>query len=134
MLNNTLIKPYSNLLSAQGGGNALIEYNLFFNKIIIQGDEHNNDITPTYQRILFAIEQHFSISDQLIINFNLSSIGVGSIKAVLNILRILSIKSMGGKYIKVNWFYNEADIEMIEAGTELSQIYHLDFSLISTRK
>ena len=123
-------KTFTNILSTKHLGNALVEYDHFFNKVVIQGDEHNNDISPAYNEILFAINQHFISSDHLIIIFNLSSIGVRSIKAVLNILRVLSYSIQSGKYVRVNWFYQAGNMEMIETGKDLSSIYNLDFKMI----
>ena len=73
-----------------------------------------------------------SPKDKTIVDIELEYFNSGSAKFVMQILRELSELIHNGKELKVNWYYEEGDDDILERGEYYSSILDLDINFIET--
>lgn len=69
-------------------------------------------------------------SDSLVVNLELDYFNTSSSKCLYEILkRVYTMVSMG-KELKINWFYEEDDEDILEAGEDLASVLGCEFNYI----
>jgi hypothetical protein len=69
---------------------------------------------------------------ETIINLELEYMNSGSAKSVLQILRELTNVIQNGNKLKINWYYELGDEDMLEKGEYFESILKLPFNYIET--
>ena len=102
-------------------------------KIRIGGRSIPEDASKFYDVILnWVLEYVGSPKDSTTVDIELEYFNSGSAKFVMQILRELSELIHNGKELKVNWYYEEGDDDILERGEYYSSILDLDINFIET--
>jgi len=65
-----------------------------------------------------------------IVNIQLEYFNTSSSKCILDVFKKLETVSKAGNEITVNWFYEEDDEDMLEAGEDYQSILKLNFNMV----
>jgi hypothetical protein len=68
----------------------------------------------------------------VVMNFNFDYFNSSSAKCILDICKILSRMRSQEVDASVKWYYVKGDIDMLEAGKEMSQIVKIPFEFVET--
>lgn len=84
-----------------------------------------------YQRLIDSLDA-FVESDQprLIANFAFEYFNTSSSKCLFDVFKRLAKIQNEGKEVIINWFYEEDDEDMMEAGEDYCDLLDLDFNFI----
>jgi Domain of unknown function (DUF1987). len=106
---------------------------------IISGESRPPDVREFYGEILIWLEEfssHLNKSDDkkdpVIFNFNFEYFNSSSGKLILDICKILAGLHLKGLNIKVNWHFEKEDLDMLEAGKEMSRIVKFPFEYVES--
>lgn len=82
-----------------------------------------------YQKILDNLEQYAQTGGvQFTANIAFEYFNTSSSKCLFDVFKRLSRIEDSGKAITINWFYEEGDDDMMEAGEDYSDLLDLDFN------
>ena len=102
-------------------------------RIRIGGRSIPEDASKFYDNILnWVLDYCHTPSDSTIVDIELEYFNSGSAKFVMQILRELSELLAEGKELKVNWYYEEGDDDILERGEYYSSILALEINFIET--
>lgn len=98
----------------------------------ISGRSLPEDAAVFYEPILDWLKQYAKSPNKTSeFSFKLNYFNTASSKLLLDILMILEDIHNAGNAVKVNWFFEEEDEDMEEAGGEYAELVDLPFELIS---
>jgi hypothetical protein len=101
------------------------------NLIVVSGTSRLEDPSIFYQQLSELYEEYFpAFKDKVILDFNLNYINTSSSKWLFHILKNLQIKYSGQKKIIVNWYYEEDDDIIMEAGEVFQSLLDMPVNLI----
>lgn len=102
-------------------------------RIRIGGRSIPEDASKFYDNILnWVLDYCHTPSDSTIVDIELEYFNSGSAKFVMQILRELSELLVEGRDLKVNWYYEEGDDDILERGEYYSSILDLEINFIET--
>ena len=102
-------------------------------RIRIGGRSIPEDASKFYDDILnWVLDYCHAPSDSTVVDIELEYFNSGSAKFVMQILRELSELIAEGKDLKVNWYYEEGDDDILERGEYYSSILDLEINFIET--
>lgn len=102
-------------------------------RIRIGGRSIPEDASKFYDNILnWVLDYCHTPSDSTVVDIELEYFNSGSAKFVMQILRELSELLVEGKDLKVNWYYEEGDDDILERGEYYSSILDLEINFIET--
>jgi hypothetical protein len=102
-------------------------------RIRIGGRSIPEDASKFYDNILnWVLDYCHSPSDSTVVDIELEYFNSGSAKFVMQILRELSELLVEGRDLKVNWYYEEGDDDILERGEYYSSILDLEINFIET--
>ncbi len=82
-----------------------------------------------YQKVLDNLDEYaFSGGDQFTANIAFEYFNTSSSKCLFDVFKRLSKIEDSGKTITINWYYEEGDDDMMEAGEDYSDLLDLDFN------
>lgn len=100
------------------------------NKFELSGKSLPEDVTTFYDPILEWLDEYASNpNDPTVFKFKMIYFNTASSKLIMDILLKLEEMVEDGANVKVEWFYQENDEDMMEAGEEFSDIVEVDFEL-----
>ena len=102
-------------------------------RIRIGGRSIPEDASKFYDNILnWVLDYCHTPSDTTVVDIELEYFNSGSAKFVMQILRELSELLADGRELKVNWYYEEGDDDILERGEYYSSILDLEINFIET--
>jgi hypothetical protein len=102
-------------------------------RIRIGGRSIPEDASKFYDNILnWVLDYCHTPSDTTVVDIQLEYFNSGSAKFVMQILRELSELLAEGRELKVNWYYEEGDDDILERGEYYSSILDLEINFIET--
>jgi hypothetical protein len=102
-------------------------------RIRIGGRSIPEDASKFYDNILnWVLDYCHTPSDSTVVDIELEYFNSGSAKFVMQILRELSELLAEGRDLKVNWYYEEGDDDILERGEYYSSILDLEINFIET--
>ena len=82
-----------------------------------------------YQRVLDNLDEYtVSGGPELTANIAFEYFNTSSSKCLFDVFKRLSKIENSGKKITINWYYEEGDDDMMEAGEDYSDLLDLDFN------
>ena len=103
-----------------------------FNKTLsMKGRSSPESSLKFYAPIIKRIERSFARgNDSLTANFKFEYFNTSSSKCLYDLLKRLAHYEQNGAQIKVNWFYEEGDEDMKEAGEDYEDILGMEFNYV----
>jgi hypothetical protein len=84
-----------------------------------------------YQKIIESLEEYaHNGQGDFTANFAFEYFNTSSSKCLFDLFKRLSRIKESGKELTVNWYYEEDDEDMMEAGEDYSDLLDLDFNFI----
>lgn len=84
-----------------------------------------------YQNVIDGLEEFSSNGKvDLIANFAFEYFNTSSSKCLFDVFKKLSKIEQSGKNVIINWFYEEDDDDMMEAGEDYSDLLDLNFNFM----
>lgn len=110
-----------------------IKFNSASNEFQISGRSLPEDVTSFYKPVFEWLDAFLSTTSQKsVFKFKLEYFNTASSKIILDILmKLEEVKEERGSDITVEWFYDESDDDMLEAGEEYKDLVELPFHIIS---
>lgn len=101
----------------------------------IKGRSSPENSIVFYQRILDVLNA-FEKSDQpsLTTNFSYEYFNTSSSKCLFDVFKRLSNIEESGKEIIINWYYEEDDEDMMEAGEDYADLLDLKFNFLEVEE
>lgn len=103
----------------------------------ISGESRPHDVPGFYEVLLkwldeYSLQLNISNTDQepIIFNFDFEYFNSSSAKYILDFCKKLTKIQLAGNNISIQWHYEEDDMDMLEAGREMSRIAKLSFEYI----
>jgi hypothetical protein len=103
----------------------------------ISGESRPADVGTFYGEILRWWDEYSLLllksqqsTDPIVINFDLEYFNSSSAKYILDFCKQVALIRSKGKMIEVKWKYEEDDIDILEAGKEMSRIAKLPFEFV----
>lgn len=82
-----------------------------------------------YQKVLDSLEEYaVSGGDEFTANIAFEYFNTSSSKCLFDVFKRLGKIESSGKTITINWYYEEGDDDMMEAGEDYSDLLDLDFN------
>jgi hypothetical protein len=102
-------------------------------RIRIGGRSIPEDASKFYDNVLnWVLDYCHTPSDSTVVDIELEYFNSGSAKFIMQILRELSELLAEGRALKVNWYYEEGDDDILERGEYYSSILDLEINFIET--
>ncbi len=84
-----------------------------------------------YAKIIEGLEEFINQGgDEFIANFAFEYFNTSSSKCLFDVFKRLSKIDASGKDLTINWYYEEDDDDMMEAGEDYSDLLGLDFNFM----
>ena len=100
-------------------------------RITVTGHSRLEDPSLFYEEFMELIEACFNdFKTHVSFDFRLSYLNTSSSKWLFHILKNLQNKYQGIKIITVNWYYEQDDEAMLEAGEVYQSLLSLPFNLV----
>ncbi|WP_420318677.1 DUF1987 domain-containing protein [Ekhidna sp.] len=82
-----------------------------------------------YQRVLENLDEYaVSGGQEFTVNIAFEYFNTSSSKCLFDVFKRLSRIEASGRTITINWYYEEGDEDMMEAGEDYSDLLDLDFN------
>lgn len=82
-----------------------------------------------YQRLMSSLDDFVqAANNDITANFSFEYFNTSSSKSLFDILKRLAKLEAKGREVTVNWYYEEDDDDMMEAGEDYSDLLDLDFN------
>jgi hypothetical protein len=102
------------------------------NTFEISGRSLPEDVVSFYQPVIDWLDKYQEAPlPETTINIKLEYFNTASSKLLLDILMVLEEINQNGSSVKVNWYFEEDDEDMQEAGEEYADLVNLTVELIS---
>lgn len=84
-----------------------------------------------YQKIIDALDSFAGSSHpDFTANFSFEYFNTSSSKCLFDVFKKLGHLNEQGKAVKINWYYEEDDEDMMEAGEDYADLLDLDFNFV----
>ena len=95
----------------------------------IKGRSSPENSIQFYQKVLDSLEEYaVSGGDEFTANIAFEYFNTSSSKCLFDVFKRLGKIESSGKTITINWYYEEGDDDMMEAGEDYSDLLDLDFN------
>jgi hypothetical protein len=102
-------------------------------RIIISGQSKLEDPSPFYEKLVIILDDTINeFKTHTSIDFILNYLNSSSSKWLFHILKGIQVRFQGKKIITINWYYDEDDDSMLEAGEVFQSLLSLPFNLLET--
>jgi len=109
----------------------LISLDLNENIFQIKGPSFSEDILSIYNPVIKWMEENLpNLEKELICELYFTVLNSASHKKIFQILILLNGYMDRGKKIKVRWYYDEDDEDIMEMGEDLTELINLPFELV----
>jgi len=109
----------------------LISLDLNENIFQIKGPSFSEDILSVYDPVIKWMDKNLpQLENELTCEFYFTVLNSASHKKIFQILIILNGFMDRGKKIKVKWYYDEDDEDIMEMGEDLTELINLPFELV----
>ncbi|UXP32295.1 DUF1987 domain-containing protein [Reichenbachiella agarivorans] len=99
----------------------------------LRGKSSPENAIGFYSKLINGIEAFAEHGDRgLVANFKLEYFNTSSSKCIFDILKKLMLIEKNGKKLSINWYYEEYDEDMQEAGEDYADLLGTTFNYIET--
>lgn len=108
-----------------------IKFNADSGVIEIKGRSIPENSIEFYKPMIDWLEEYAtSPQSQTIVNIQLEYFNTSSSKCILDVFKKLEVISKNGNDVIINWYYEEDDEDMLEAGEDYQSIIRIPFKMI----
>ena len=104
-------------------------------RIVISGKSKLEDPAPFYEKLIVVLDENISeFKTHASIDFILHYLNSNSSKWLFHILKGIQMRFHGKKIITINWYFDEDDDSMLEAGEVFQSLLSLPFNLLESNR
>jgi len=108
-----------------------INFDAVAGKIEIKGRSIPENSIEFYKPLVDWLEQYGAAPQKLTeVNVQLEYFNTSSSKCILDVFKKLEAIYKGGNEVVINWYYEEDDEDMLEAGEDYQSIIKIPFKMI----
>lgn len=108
-----------------------IIFNPYTGVLEMKGRSIPENTTEFYRPLIEAIDKYATtFQPKTTVNIHMEYFNTSSSKSMLNIFKKLEVISKSGSMVTVNWFYEENDDDMLEAGEDFQVAVSLPFKMV----
>ena len=108
-----------------------VEFNAEEGKVEIKGRSIPENSVEFYNPLIAWLEEYGNNpKEETQVNIQLEYFNTSSSKCILDVFKKLESLAKAGNNINVNWYYEEDDEDMLEAGEDYQSIIKLPFKMI----
>lgn len=108
-----------------------VNFNPSTGKIEIKGRSIPENSIEFYKPLVDWLEQYLSNAQKLTeVNVQLEYFNTSSSKCILDVFKKLEAIYKAGNEVVINWYYEEDDEDMLEAGEDYQSIIKIPFKMI----
>lgn len=112
-----------------------VDFNAADGKIEIKGRSIPENSIEFYKPLVDWLDSYASSpKDETIVNIQLEYFNTSSSKCILDVFKKLENIHKDGNGVKINWFFEEDDEDMLEAGEDYQSIIKIPFKMIETEE
>jgi len=110
----------------------MINFNVETGVFEMSGSSYPENAMEFFQPIIKFIKSYVSeIGKAIVLNLELNYLNTSSTKCLLDIIEILEKYYKESGDVKVNWYYEEEDEDILEMGEDIAEDIELPINLIS---
>lgn len=95
----------------------------------LKGKSSPENAPGFYGKILEYLDSYNHSGDtQVVANFELEYFNTSTSKCLYDVFRKLQAMNENGKDVTINWFYEDWDEDMLEAGEDYNDLIDMDFN------
>ncbi len=99
----------------------------------LRGKSSPENAIEFYGKLLLGLEKFAKLGDKnLVANFKFEYFNTSSSKCIFDILRKVILVQEYGRKLSINWYYEEYDEDMQEAGEDYADLLGTEFNFIET--
>ena len=99
--------------------------------IEIKGRSIPENSIEFYKPMIDWLEEYATVpQSKTLVNIQLEYFNTSSSKCILDVFKKLEVISKNGNEVVVNWYYEEDDEDMLEAGEDYQSIIRIPFKMI----
>ena len=99
-----------------------------------RGVSRPEDVSKNYIPVIEWLQKYKKeANDKTVIDFKFDYFNTATAKLLYDVLAQLEEISESGKEVKVNWYFNELDLDMKAAGEEFQDMVDISFDFISQK-
>ncbi|MEO9802458.1 MAG: DUF1987 domain-containing protein [Reichenbachiella sp.] len=100
----------------------------------LRGKSSPENSIQFYSQLILDLEEFGRNGKQnLIANFKFEYFNTSSSKCLFDIFRKLNIVKENGYDLSINWYYEEEDEDMLEAGEDYADLLGIEFNYVETQ-
>lgn len=104
-------------------------------KVEIKGRSIPENSIEFYKPLVDWLEEYLSTPAELTeVNIQLEYFNTSSSKCILDVFKKLEAIYKSGNEVVINWYYEEDDEDMLEAGEDYQSIIRIPFKMIETEE
>ena len=107
-----------------------INFNSATNEFTISGRSLPEDVTSFYKPVFEWLEKFLETNIKAVFKFKLEYFNTASSKIILDILMKLEEIAADKNNVNIEWFYDESDDDMLEAGEEYKDLVEIPFNIV----
>ena len=109
----------------------LINFDPYDGILELKGRSSPENSIQFYQHLIEGLDELIEgESDSFVANFAFDYFNTSSSKCLFDVFKRLRKLKQNGKELTINWFYEEDDEDMMEAGEDYCDLLDLDFNFI----
>jgi len=110
-----------------------VEFNAENGKVEIKGRSIPENSIEFYKPLVDWLDTYAAApKEQTEVNIQLEYFNTSSSKCILDVFKKLEVIHKEGHDVKINWFFEEDDEDMLEAGEDYQSIIKIPFKMIET--
>jgi hypothetical protein len=104
-------------------------------RIIVSGQSRLEDPAPFFEEFMVLLDEKINeFKTYISIDFQISYLNSSSSKWLFHILKGIQSRFQGKKLITVNWYFEEDDDSILEAGEVFQSLLSLPFNVLESRR
>jgi len=112
-----------------------IEFDAASGVVSIKGRSIPENSVEFYKPMVDWLDEYASqAKEKTEVNIQLEYFNTSSSKCILDVFKKLEVIKKGGNDVVINWFYEEDDEDMLEAGEDYQSIISIPFEMIETEE
>ncbi len=112
-----------------------IEFNSESGYLLVRGRSIPENSIEFYKSLIDALEAYNSNSKpDTKVDIQLEYFNTSSSKCILDVFKKLEAINSGGSNVIINWYYEEDDEDMLEAGEDYQAIINVPFKMIEVEE
>lgn len=107
-----------------------VKYEEETDKVIIRGNSIEVDMHRFYNPVMSKIRRHLTVHNYLEVSFYFNNLNTSSVKVLFDLFKFFRLKMMGDAKIKIKWYGDRANEDILETGKDFAELFELDLRVI----